>query len=115
MTTRTLTDIWPFFGLKISTPRVTLAYPNDEAVLALIALADDGIHAPEVSPFSGPWSLKPQAERALSTAQFHWGTRSTLTPEKWQLPFTVSVDGTIVGSQDIFKRGQSQRIGHGAV
>lgn len=102
MTTRTLTDIWPFFGLTISTPQVTLAYPNDESIAALIALADDGIHPPEASPFSGPWSMKPQAERSLSTVQFHWGTRSTLTLEKWQLPFAVIVDGTIVGSQDIF-------------
>lgn len=102
MDTRTLTDIWPFFGLTITTPRVTLSYPTDEGIAALIALADEGIHPSNASPFSGPWSLKPRAERTISTAQFHWGTRSTLSADKWQLPFVVTVDGTVVGSQDIF-------------
>lgn len=101
MTTTSLTDIWPFFGLTITTPRVTLAYPTDETILALIALADDGIHSPETSPFSGPWSMKPARERSLSTAQFHWGTRSTLKPEHWQLPFAVFFNDTIVGMQDV--------------
>ncbi len=102
MTARTLADIWPFFGLTISTPRLTLAYPNDEMISSLVALADEGIHPAESSPFAGSWSLKPPAERSTAMAQFHWQARSTLSPDKWQLPFAVIVDKTIVGTQDVF-------------
>ncbi len=52
MAARTLAEIWPFFGLKVSTPQLTLVYPNDELVAALIATADEGIHDPDYSPFS---------------------------------------------------------------
>lgn len=102
MSTPYLTDIWPFFGLTISTPRITLSYPTDENIAMLVALADEGIHSPEISPFASTWSLEPADVRAKSIVQFHWRTRSALSAAKWQLPFVVVVDGAVVGSQDVF-------------
>lgn len=99
MNTRSPTDIWPFFGLRIATPTVTLVYPNDEMIAALVGLADEGVHAPEATPFNSSWSLEPPAERAVSMAKFHWNARSTLSPDDWLLPFVTIVDDAIVGSQ----------------
>lgn len=106
--TYTLTDIWPFFGLTVTTPRVTLAYPTDAMIADLVTKAED-IHSPDWSPFSGPWSLKPAEKRATSIVQFQWNARASLTPEKWQLPFAVVVDGEVVGAQDVFATDFNKR------
>ena len=108
MTTHALTDIWPFFGLTVTTPRVTLAYPTDAMIADLVTKSED-IHSPDWSPFTGPWSLETPAKRAASIAQFQWNCRATLTPEKWQLPFAVVVDGTVVGVQDAFATDFTKR------
>jgi len=102
MTQDELTDIWPFFDLRITTPWLTLAYPTDEMIPVFADLADEGIHPPNAMPFSSSWSLEPPAQRARSIVQFQWRSRATLSPAKWQLPFAVIVDDDIVGIQDAF-------------
>ena len=53
----TLVQHWPFFGLEIRTPRLTLRYVDDERASALMDLAATvGVHDPEVMPFSVPWT-----------------------------------------------------------
>lgn len=100
MTTRTLIDIWPFFGLTITTPRVTLTAPTDALIVDLVDKADD-IHSPDWSPFAGSWSLEPAEKRATLIAQYHWDTRASLTPEKWSLPLAIIVDDEVVGVQGV--------------
>ncbi|NYD79108.1 hypothetical protein SAMN05216555_101336 [Arthrobacter cupressi] len=49
-----LTDIWPAFGLVLSTPRLQLKPVQDMDLPALLDAARSGIHEPGRSPFSTP-------------------------------------------------------------
>ena len=102
MTTQSLLDIWPLFGLSITTPRLTLAYPTDETSAELAQVAKRGIHPEGISPFMTDFSLLPPDERARSVVQFQWKGRAEFSVEKWTLPLIVLVDGDVVGVQDAF-------------
>ena len=101
MTTSTIADLWPFFDLTISTPRISLRYPTDDIIAELVEQADD-IHSPGASPFMGSWSIDKPEVRATSMLQFQWQCRATISPEKWQLPFAVVIDDEVAGVQDAF-------------
>ena len=102
MTTQTLTDIWPLFGLAITTPRLTLSYPTDAHAAGLANAATRGIHPEGLSPFMNDFSLLPPDERARSVVQYQWKGRAEFSVEKWTLPLIVLVDGDVVGVQDAF-------------
>ena len=72
---------WPLFGLRVETPRLTLAYPTDDDLDALNAVASRGIHDPSVMPFLIPWTDDPPEIRPRKSLQFGWGLRplSSLT------------------------------------
>ena len=96
---------WPFFGLRVSTPIVELAYPTDETIPQIIELAKQGIHHPNFMPFSIPWSSATEPELDRSMAQFYWKNRADLTPTSWLLPLAVMIEGEPVGVQDV--RGEN--------
>lgn len=96
-----LVDHWPFFGLRVTTPRLELRYPDDELCLALAELAARGIHDPEEMPFSYPWTEAPPDELPRNSLQWYWRARAELTPAKWDLGFAVLVDGDVVGLQGV--------------
>jgi RimJ/RimL family protein N-acetyltransferase len=102
MTSQSLLDIWPLLGLRVTTPRLTLAYPTDEHSAELAEVAKRGIHAEGISPFMTGFSLLPPDERARSVVQFQWKGRAEFSVEKWTLPFVAIVDGEVVGVQDAF-------------
>jgi len=99
--TTTITDLWPFFDLSISTPLVTLVYPTDDIIVQILEQSHD-IHSPDASPFTGSWSIDKPDVRIKSGLQWHWGSRATLSPDSWRLLFAVVVDKTVVGVQDAF-------------
>jgi RimJ/RimL family protein N-acetyltransferase len=96
------THPWPLYALRITTPRLELRIPDDEDLVELFAAARAGIHPADEMPFGIPWTdgiEEPGAlERFLS---FFWTSRGTLTAEKWQLPFAVVSQGTVVGIQEL--------------
>jgi hypothetical protein len=47
---------WPFFGLRITTTRLELRYPDDELAVALADVAAQGVHDPSTMPFTVPWT-----------------------------------------------------------
>lgn len=102
MGNKTITDVWPLFGLRVTTPRLTLAYPTDEMIVGLVEVADRGIHPEGENPFSSNWSALPEDERAVSIAQYRWSCRGTHRPDDWHLPFAIVIDGEVAGSQDLF-------------
>ena len=102
MTDQTLTDIWPLFGLSITTPRLTLAYPTDAHAAGLANAATRGIHPEGLSPFMNDFSLLPPDERARSVVQYQWKGRAEFSVEKWTLPLVVLADDEVVGVQDAF-------------
>ncbi len=92
---------WPMFDLVIETPRLTIRYPDDEALVGLAALAAAGIHDPGVMPFGIPWTDldSPQLER--SALQVHWRSRAELSPESFRLPLAVHEGEVLVGMTDL--------------
>jgi len=90
---------WPLFGLRVQTPRVTLSYPNDDDLGALNALANQGIHDPDVMPFDTPWTDEPTDIRPRHSLQFYWGSRANWKPENWHLTMMVKEGDTVVGVQ----------------
>ena len=96
-----LTDIWPAFGLILTTPRLQLKPVQDTDLPALLDAARSGIHEPGRSPFSTPWTEVPAEELGPNMARWHWSCRSTTTPEAWTLLLGIWHDGEIIGCQDI--------------
>ena len=94
------THPWPFFGLRITTPRLELRVPDDEDIVDLFAAARAGIHPAGEMPFGVPWTdglHEPGAlERYLS---YYWTARGSLTPESWTLQFAVLSEGASSASR----------------
>ena len=97
-----MSDIWPLFDLRVSTPRLELRYVDDELGHALARLAAHGIHDPDFMPFSVPWTdaASPQLER--NTLQYYWRGRAEITPSSWTVDFAVLCEGEVVGSTGLF-------------
>lgn len=99
-----MTEYWPFFDLRIITPRLTLAYPSDAQLEELAALASKGIHEPDYMPFNIPWTRQPSPELERGLLQFHWLGRAQWQPDDWRLEFVASHDGRIIGTQGVGAR-----------
>ena len=64
------THPWPFFGLRITTPRLELRIPDDEDLAELFEAARAGIHPADEMPFGIPWTdgiQEPGARRRASS------------------------------------------------
>ncbi|MGZ4681227.1 MAG: GNAT family N-acetyltransferase [Acidimicrobiales bacterium] len=95
------TPHWPLLDLRLRTPRIELRPPDEATMFALVELADQGIHEPGFVPFVEAWTLEPDGERQRHSMQHYWRCWSSWTPDAWQLPFSVWVDGTLVGVQEM--------------
>ena len=98
----TLADAFPPFGLRIEAGPLVLRPITDEVLPDLIALAQSGVHAPELMPFYVPWTDAPPAELPFNYVQYHWGVRAGWRREHWNLEFAVEWDGRVVGCQGFF-------------
>jgi RimJ/RimL family protein N-acetyltransferase len=99
-----LIDHWPLFGLRITTPRLVLRYPDDEIVGELAALTGKGVHDPATMPFMIPWTDAPAHELPRNSAQFLWRNRAEWTTDEWHCALAVLVDGEVIGVQTIFAK-----------
>jgi RimJ/RimL family protein N-acetyltransferase len=95
---------WPFFDLRIRTPRLELRYPDDDMLGRVGDLAAGGIHPPDRMPFNDPWTRTPSGELQVKSLQHWWLRRATLTPDDWSLGFAVLEHGEVVGVQDLFAK-----------
>lgn len=100
-----ITDHWPLFGLRVTTPRLELRIPRLEDFDALFAAIARGIHDPDFMPFNLPWSTAPEPERSRSALQHHWRQWAEWTAEDWTLDLVVFHEGVPVGAQDLSGRG----------
>lgn len=98
---RTLAEIWPVFGLKVTAGPIGLAPLLDSDIPDLVALAAAGIHDPDAMPFYIPWSTAPEPELERGMVAYYWRTRAEFKPESWTLDFVVRYEGEVVGSQGI--------------
>jgi len=96
------THPWPFYALRITTPRLELRVPDDEDIVELFAAARAGIHPQGEMPFSVPWTDSLHEPGAFERfCSYHWASRGAIAAEKWSLPFAVLSEGAIVGSQEL--------------
>jgi RimJ/RimL family protein N-acetyltransferase len=94
-------DHWPFFGLRVTTPRLELRAPSDAELNELARLAAEGMHEPGRRPFLVSWPDLPPQERARALVQRHWRHRADWSADNWSLDLAVFADGQVVGEQDM--------------
>lgn len=92
-------DHWPLFALRVRTPRVELAYPDDELAAAVAEHAVDGIHPPGFRPFLVAWDEVPPPHLQRNTLQHLWSLRGSWRPTSWTCHLAVLVEGAVVGLQ----------------
>ncbi|SEQ21068.1 GNAT family protein [Arthrobacter sp. OV608] len=97
----TISDVWPLFGLRLTTPRLELRPILDQDIPAAVEAAHSGIHEPGRNPFSTAWAEAPIHELGPRMAQWHWRCRAECTPESWTLLLGIWHDGEFIGCQDV--------------
>lgn len=95
---------WPFFDLRVRTPRLELrpaCTVEDMTELARVAAA--GIHPPDFMPFVRPWSDAPSPELERSAMQHFWGVWSRFSTDRWAVLFAVvdAASGDVAGVQAV--------------
>ena len=99
-----ITDLWPLFGLRLSTPRLELRPPDLAELAALGRLAAAGVHHPDVQPFVAAWTDGPPEQVARNTLQFQWSAWGRWSPQEWTLQLVVLADGEVIGTQGVDAR-----------
>ncbi len=92
---------WPLFALRVRTPTIELRSPTDDDLAALLDVARAGVHPPETMPFIVPWSDRTGPAFDHGFLQYFWGARASWSPDLWNLPLAVLVDGHPVGTQSM--------------
>ncbi len=92
-----LVDLWPLFGLTLTTPRLELRLPRDEELAAVAEVAAAGVHGPDERPFLTPWTDGSPLDRAREVLQGHWSRLAEWTPASWRLGLAVFREGTPIG------------------
>jgi RimJ/RimL family protein N-acetyltransferase len=95
-----ISDYWPLFGLRVTTPRLELRYATQDDFAALVELADKGIHAPDHMPFSWPWTQVPQPEKGRATLRYYWSQWAQWSAADWHVMLAVVHEGHVIGVQD---------------
>ena len=92
-----ITDLWPFFGLRIRTPRLELRLPADSELALLGEVAGRGVHQPGQDPFLFSWTGGSATDRARAVAREHWRGLASWKAESWQLALGVFAGDTPLG------------------
>ena len=99
-----ITDHWPLFGLRLTTPRLELRVPDLAHLADLAGLAAAGVHDPGVQPFVAAWTDGTPQERARGTLRWHWSQWGRWSPDDWSLDLVVLAGGRVVGTQSLSAR-----------
>ena len=92
-----LADLWPLYGLTITTPRLELRLPREEELAQLADLAGRGVHQPDERPFLTPWTDGTAQDRARVVLRDHWGQLSEWSVTAWSLGLGVFRDNEPLG------------------
>jgi RimJ/RimL family protein N-acetyltransferase len=94
-------DLWPLAGLRVRSGDLELRYMDDADLHALARLAADGVHAPDLMPFTTPWTRGTPSEVARGLLAYQWGARASVSPQKWTLELAVVRAGVVLGTQGL--------------
>lgn len=108
--TLALEEIWPIFGLKISTPRLDLIPLRDQDFPGLVEAALKGIHSPELTPFGYPWTDAEPEDLARNLVSYQWSLRNKVMPNNWTIVFGIHHNNQIIGVQDLSVRDFKNRL-----
>ncbi|MEO5852236.1 MAG: GNAT family protein [Nocardioides sp.] len=97
----TIGDVLPMLALRVRAGPIELRGLSDADLVTLAELAARGVHPPERTPFTVPWTDVAPAELPLRFAQYHWRARADFGPEAWTLNLGVWSEGELVGVQGI--------------
>jgi RimJ/RimL family protein N-acetyltransferase len=92
-----LTDLWPLYGLTITTPRLVLRLPREEELADLADLAGRGVHRADERPFLTPWTEGSPEERARHVLREHWRGLGEWSVMAWHLRLGAFRDGSPLG------------------
>lgn len=92
-----LVDLWPQYGLLISTPRLELRLPREEEIAALALVAAKGVHPPNERPFLTPWTEGSPEDRAQHVLRWHWSDLGEWNVAAWGLGLGVFRHGEPLG------------------
>lgn len=92
-----LVDLWPLYGLAISTPRLQLRLPREEELAQLAHLAGRGVHRAGERPFLTPWTDGSAEDRARAVLRGHWDRLGGWSIEAWGLGLAVFRHGIPLG------------------
>ncbi len=92
---------WPMTALRLRTPMLELRFPSQADLDDLVDVALDGVHDPDVMPFTVAWTDARRSELPFNTLQYHWGLWAAWTPERWRLNMVTVRDGEVVGTQEL--------------
>ena len=95
----TVQDVWPPAGIVVRTPLLELRWPSTDDLLALSALAADGIHDDAAMPFAIPWTRGTPEDVARSVLRWNWQTQGRSEPGSWSWHAVTVVSGDVVGTQ----------------
>ena len=104
-----LVDVWPLFGVRVTTPSVELFVPVGDELAEVALLAAKGIYDPQNhflprTPVAGWTDVdSPAAERQFLS--YYWSALADWRADKWNLLFAAQADGRIVGVQEIGAQG----------
>jgi RimJ/RimL family protein N-acetyltransferase len=97
-----VTDPSALFGVRVTTPRLTLRIGTTGELRALGELAQRGIHPPEDMPFGVAWSDRTALPGFLEEfAAFHREGLTRWSPDHWRLDLLVWERGSLVGTQGV--------------
>jgi RimJ/RimL family protein N-acetyltransferase len=96
-----LSAVLPTFALRVRWGDLELRLPDDAELLALAGLAADGVHNPEVAPFSWPWTRGTGEDVKRNVLAHQWKNRGRFAADDWVLSLAVFRSGEVVGEQQI--------------
>jgi RimJ/RimL family protein N-acetyltransferase len=90
---------WPPFDLRLTHGALTLRPVTEADLDALCVATPPDVEAdPSLPALPG---LDPGAARAAGICQFYWRSQATWSPDNWRLGFLASLDGRVVGFQEL--------------
>jgi RimJ/RimL family protein N-acetyltransferase len=101
MTDPRLIEIFPPLGLRVTAGPLELRGIGEPEALGLLEVAQGGIHDPEWTPFTFPWTDAPADELPLNYLQWWWRSMATWGRAKWDLNLAVLWEGRLVGVQGV--------------
>lgn len=92
---------WPLSAVRVVTPRLELRYVDEDLSIALVDLADQGVHDPGTMPFSVAWTDEPAPQRQWNSMRHYAAMRADCRPGRWRIELAVLVDGVVVGASGV--------------